>query len=248
MASTLIMVRHGESDWNLQNRFTGWIDVDLSETGLKEARRAGEQMRDEGFQIDIAYTSVLKRAIRTLWMSLEAMDQMWVPVVRTWRLNERHYGALQGLNKAETAEKYGNDQVKIWRRSYATPPPDLSTDDPTHPRHDRRYAHVDPGQLPNAESLSITLERVMPFWEDVIYSDLRAGKTVLVAAHGNSLRAMIKYLDGISDDEITELNVPTGVPRVYTFDDAMAVTDRRYLGDQEAVQAAAAAVAAQGQA
>ena len=248
MASTLIMVRHGESDWNLQNRFTGWIDVDLSETGLKEARRAGQQMRDEGFKIDIAYTSVLKRAIRTLWMSLEEMDQMWVPVVRTWRLNERHYGSLQGLNKAETAEKYGNDQVKVWRRSYSTPPPDLSTDDPTHPRHDRRYAHVDPNQLPNTESLSITLERVMPFWEDVIYADLKAGKTVLVAAHGNSLRAMIKYLDKISDDEITELNVPTGVPRVYKFDDDMNVTERRYLGDEEAVKAAAAAVAAQGQA
>ena len=248
MASTLIMVRHGESDWNLQNRFTGWVDVDLSETGLKEARRAGQQMRDEGFKVDIAYTSVLKRAIRTLWMSLEEMDQMWVPVVRTWRLNERHYGALQGLNKAETAEKYGNDQVKVWRRSYATPPPDLSPDDPTHPRHDRRYAHVDPNQLPNAESLSITLERVMPFWEDVIYADLRAGKTVLVAAHGNSLRAMIKYLDKISDDEITELNVPTGVPRVYKFDDAMNILDRRYLGDEEAIKAAAAAVAAQGQA
>jgi 2,3-bisphosphoglycerate-dependent phosphoglycerate mutase len=248
MASTLIMVRHGESDWNLQNRFTGWVDVDLSETGLKEARRAGQQMRDEGFQVDIAYTSVLKRAIRTLWIALEEMDQMWIPVVRTWRLNERHYGGLQGLNKSETAEKYGADQVKVWRRSYSTPPPDLDPNDPSHPRNDRRYAHVDPGQLPNTESLSITLERVMPFWEDVIYSDLRDGKTVLVAAHGNSLRALIKYLDKISDDDITELNVPTGVPKVYKFDDNMKITESRYLGDEEAVKAAAAAVAAQGQA
>jgi 2,3-bisphosphoglycerate-dependent phosphoglycerate mutase len=249
MASTLILLRHGESDWNRENRFTGWIDVDLSETGTEEAHRAGRLLRDGGYQVDIAYTSVLKRAIRTLWISLDEMDQMWVPVVRTWRLNERHYGALQGLNKSETAKKHGDEQVKIWRRSYDIPPPPLDKDDPTHPRHQRRYAGVDPHVLPDTESLELTLHRVMPFWEESIAPTLKAGgKTVMIAAHGNSLRAIVKYLDGISDDEIVGLNIPTGVPLVYEFDDAMEVLKKGYLGDQSEIEAAAARVAAQGSA
>jgi 2,3-bisphosphoglycerate-dependent phosphoglycerate mutase len=249
MASTLILLRHGESDWNRENRFTGWIDVDLSETGTEEAHRAGRLLRDGGYQVDIAYTSVLKRAIRTLWISLDEMDQMWVPVVRTWRLNERHYGALQGLNKSETAKKHGDEQVKIWRRSYDIPPPPLDKDDPTHPRHHRRYAGVDPHVLPDTESLELTLHRVMPFWEESIAPTLKAGgKTVMIAAHGNSLRAIVKYLDGISDDEIVGLNIPTGVPLVYEFDDAMEVLKKGYLGDQSEIEAAAARVAAQGSA
>ena len=246
MASTLILLRHGESDWNRQNRFTGWIDVDLSETGTEEAHRAGRQLREGGYQVDICYTSVLKRAIRTLWISLDEMDQMWVPVVRTWRLNERHYGGLQGLNKSETAKKHGEDQVKVWRRSYDIPPPPLDKADATHPTHERRYAGIDPHLLPDTESLDLTLHRVMPFWEESIAPDLNAGKTVMVAAHGNSLRAIVKYLDGISDEDIVGLNIPTGVPLVYEFDDNLGVLKKGYLGDQAAIEAAAAKVAAQG--
>jgi 2,3-bisphosphoglycerate-dependent phosphoglycerate mutase len=249
MASTLILLRHGESDWNRENRFTGWIDVDLSETGTEEAHRAGRLLREGGYQVDIAYTSVLKRAIRTLWISLSEMDQMWVPVVRTWRLNERHYGALQGLNKSETAKKHGDEQVKIWRRSYDIPPPPLEKSDPTHPSHERRYAGVDPHLLPDTESLALTLKRVMPFWEESIAPNLKAGgKTVMIAAHGNSLRAIVKYLDNISDDEIVGLNIPTGVPLVYEFDDNLEILQKGYLGDQSEIEAAAARVAAQGSA
>jgi 2,3-bisphosphoglycerate-dependent phosphoglycerate mutase len=246
MAATLILLRHGESEWNLANRFTGWIDVDLSERGREEAGRAGRQLKAEGFQLDIAFTSVLKRAIRTLWIALDEMDQMWIPVIRAWQLNERHYGGLQGLNKAETARKYGDDQVKIWRRSFDVPPPVLEDNDPMHPRFDRRYAQLDPVILPSTESLKITLERVMPFWANTIVPCLRTGQTVLIAAHGNSLRALVKHLNKISDKDILELNIPTGVPRVYELDDNLGVVSDRYLGDAAAVAAAAAAVAAQG--
>ena len=248
MASTMVLLRHGESEWNLANRFTGWIDVDLSATGIEEAKRGGLQMRDEGLEFDIAFTSVLKRAIRTMWIGLDELDQMWVPVVRSWRLNERHYGGLQGLNKAETAAKYGDDQVLVWRRSYSTPPPPLEVDDPTHPSHDRRYRDVDPTDLPSAESLKLTLERVMPFWDSAIVPELRVGKTVLIAAHGNSLRALVKHLDRISDDDIVGLNIPTGVPLLYRLDDELQVVEKRYLADEAAVKAAAAKVAAQGRA
>ncbi len=248
MKSTLILLRHGQSAWNLENRFTGWIDVDLSETGVEEARRGGKQLAAEGFKLDICYTSVLKRAIRTLWIALDELDQMWVPVVRTWRLNERHYGSLQGLNKAETAKKFGNEQVLVWRRSYDIPPPPLDTDDPMHPRFERRYAGVDPAILPATESLKITLDRVLPFWESTVLPDLKQGKTVLIAAHGNSLRALVKHLDQMSDQDIVELNIPTGVPLVYQLDDNQGVISRGYLGDEEAIKAAAAAVAAQGRA
>ncbi len=245
MAATLILLRHGQSTWNLENKFTGWVDVDLSDTGRQEAQRAGEMIRDEGFAIDLAFTSVLKRAIRTLWYALDISDQMWVPVERSWRLNERHYGALQGLNKSEMSQKYGEDQVKIWRRSYATPPPELGTDDPQHPRFERRYANVDPSLLPATESLKLTLERVLPYWEQSIAPPLKAGKTVLIGAHGNSLRALVKHLDGMSDDEIVGLNIPTGIPLVYKLDDALGVIERGYLGGEEAAREAAEAVARQ---
>jgi len=245
---TLILLRHGESEWNKSNRFTGWTDVDLSDTGREEAQRGGRLMAEQGYKLDIAYTSVLKRAIRTLWIALDEMDQMWIPVVRSWRLNERHYGNLQGLNKAEMAEKFGNEQVLVWRRSYSTPPPPLADDDPTHPRHDRRYAGVDPHLLPGTESLALTLQRVMPYWEETIAPTVKAGKTVLIAAHGNSLRALVKHLDGISEDDIVGLNIPTGVPLVYEFDAEMNVLSRGYLGDEEAMKAAAEKVAAQGRA
>lgn len=245
MTATLILLRHGESEWNLANRFTGWVDVDLSDKGREEARRGGSQMRDEGLKIDVAFTSVLKRAIRTLWTALDEMDQMWVPVTRAWQLNERHYGALQGLNKAETAKKFGEDQVKVWRRSYDIPPPPLDLNDAMHPRFERRYAHLDPVVLPSTESLKITLDRVMPFWANTVVPHLRVGQTVLIAAHGNSLRALIKHLNKISDAEIVELNVPTGIPRMYTLDDDLNVLSDRYLGDEAAAKAAAAAVAAQ---
>lgn len=248
MTATLILLRHGESEWNLANRFTGWVDVDLSERGLTEARRAGAQLRDEGYQVDIAFTSVLKRAIRTLWIALDEMDQMWVPVVRAWQLNERHYGSLQGLNKAETAKKFGDDQVKIWRRSFDIPPPPLDLNDKMHPRFERRYAHLDPVVLPATESLKITLDRVMPFWANTIVPHLKRGETVLIAAHGNSLRALVKHLNKISDQDILELNIPTGMPRVYELDRDLNVLSDRYLADEEQVKAAAAAVAAQGKA
>jgi 2,3-bisphosphoglycerate-dependent phosphoglycerate mutase len=248
MTSTLILLRHGESEWNLANRFTGWIDVDLSPKGREEAAWAGKQLAKEGFKFDIAFTSVLKRAIRTLWYSLDETDQMWVPVYRAWQLNERHYGALQGLNKAETTKKFGEDQVKVWRRSYSTPPPPLDINDPSHPRFERRYEHLDPVILPSTESLSITLARVMPYWSNEIVPHLRQGKTVLVAAHGNSLRALVKHLNKISDDDIVGLNIPTGIPRIYELDDELGVVSDRYLADEEKVQAAAAAVAAQAKA
>lgn len=248
MASTLILLRHGQSDWNLQNRFTGWVDVDLSETGRKEAKHAGELLRAENYTISQCFTSVLKRAIRTLWIALDEMDMMWLPVERSWRLNERHYGGLQGLDKAETAKKYGDDQVLVWRRSYATPPPPLGDDDPGHPRFDPRYSGVDPALLPACESLSLTLDRVLPYWEEAIAPRLRAGETVLVAAHGNSLRALVKHLDGTSEEEIIGVNIPTGIPLVYQLDDALGVVDKRYLGDAAAAEAAAAAVANQAKA
>ena len=245
MTSTLILLRHGESEWNLANRFTGWVDVDLSDKGRAEAKRGGQQMKEEGFQIDICFTSVLKRAIRTLWIALDEMDQMWVPVVRAWQLNERHYGSLQGLNKAETAKKFGEDQVKIWRRSYDIPPPPLDLSDKMHPRFERRYAQLDPVILPSTESLAITLDRVMPFWANTVVPHLRNNKTVLIAAHGNSLRALVKHLNKISDKDIIELNIPTGIPRAYELDDELNVVSDRYLGDPAAAAAAAAAVAAQ---
>jgi 2,3-bisphosphoglycerate-dependent phosphoglycerate mutase len=243
MAGKLVLCRHGQSEWNLKNLFTGWHDVDLTDKGVQEATEAGRLLGELDYNIDIAYTSVLKRAIRTLWIMLDQMDRMWIPVVRDWRLNERHYGALQGLNKAETAEKYGDEQVHIWRRSYATPPPALEPDDERHPSHDERYAGIE--NLPGTESLATTLERVIPCWESEIAPKLRDGKNVLIAAHGNSLRALVKMLDDVSEEEITGFNIPTGVPIEYQLDDDLKPLSRRFLGDPEAVAAAAAAVAAQ---
>ena len=244
----LVLLRHGESTWNRENRFTGWVDVDLSEKGRAEAREAGELMAAQKFEFDIAYTSVLKRAIRTLWIALDEMDMIWIPVHKSWRLNERHYGALQGLNKAETAAKHGEEQVKIWRRSYDIPPPPLSEQDPDHPSNDRRYATIPPDELPSSESLKDTVARFIPYWESTIAPDIKAGKHVLIAAHGNSLRALVKYLDNISDEEIVELNIPTGVPLVYNLNDDLRPLTKMYLGDQEAVRQKAEAVANQGKA
>jgi 2,3-bisphosphoglycerate-dependent phosphoglycerate mutase len=241
----LLLLRHGQSIWNLENLFTGWVDVDLSEQGRLEAQEAGRLLKAEGIAFDIAFTSVLKRAIRTLWMTLDELDMMWLPVERTWRLNERHYGSLQGLNKTQTVEKHGADQVKVWRRSYDIPPPSLPQSDPGHPRFDRRYAGVPAGELPAAESLKDTLARVLPFWSMRIAPELAAGRNVLVAAHGNSLRAIVKMLDGISDTDIVELNIPTGVPLLYTLDSTLKPLTSRYLGDAEAVKARAEAVARQ---
>ena len=238
----LILVRHGQSVWNVENLFTGWHDVDLSDQGRLEARSAGVEIRKAGLVPDIAFTSVLKRAIRTLWIVLDEMDLMWLPVERSWRLNERHYGALQGLDKAQTVEKHGEAQVKIWRRSYDIPPPPLALDDKRHPASDRRYANIDPRVLPASESLKDTLARVLPFWNDRIVSELKAGKNVLVVAHGNSLRAVVKMLDNVSEAEITELNIPTGVPLVYELDDGIKPIRSGYLGDPEAIKAAAEAV------
>ncbi|MEM9335194.1 MAG: 2,3-diphosphoglycerate-dependent phosphoglycerate mutase [Pseudomonadota bacterium] len=246
MAGKLVMCRHGQSDWNLKNLFTGWTDVDLTEQGISEARDAGKLLAALPYEFDVAYTSVLKRAIRTLWLALDEMDRMWLPVHRDWRLNERHYGALQGLNKAETAAEYGDEQVHIWRRSYDVPPPELEAEDDRHPSHDLRYRGVD--ALPATESLKITLDRVRPCWEESIAPDLKAGKNVLIAAHGNSLRALVKMLDGMSDDEITGFNIPTGVPIEYDLNDDLTPKSREFLGDPEAVAKAAAAVAAQGKA
>lgn len=248
MTENLVLVRHGQSTWNLENRFTGWTDVDLTDTGRQEALQAGQLMLQERYAFDYVYTSVLKRAIRTLWIAMDAMDAMWLPVERAWQLNERHYGDLQGLNKAETAKKFGNEQVHIWRRSFDTPPPPLSLDDPRHPRFDPRYGRVDPALLPATESLKITLERVMPFWNASIAPRLLAGEKILIVAHGNSLRALVKFLDHISDNEIVDLNIPTGVPLAYSLDNQFNVLSRRYLGDPEAIKAAAEAVARQGQA
>ena len=244
----LVLLRHGESTWNRENRFTGWTDVDLSEKGLEEAREAGRLLAQEKYEFDVGYTSVLKRAIRTLWIALEELDMMWLPVQNTWRLNERHYGALQGLNKAETAAKHGEAQVKIWRRSYDIPPPPLSTTDLGHPSRDRRYEHIPRQQVPVTESLKDTVSRFLPYWHERIAPDIRAGKRVLIAAHGNSLRALVKYLDNVSDEEIVELNIPTGVPLVYQLNDDLKPLQHFYLGDQEAIKQKAAAVAGQGKA
>ena len=244
MAGKLVLCRHGQSDWNLKNLFTGWHDVDLTEKGIEEAKAAGQLLRDLEYDFDITYTSVLKRAIRTLWLMLDEMDRMWLPVVRDWRLNERHYGALQGLNKAETAAKYGDEQVHIWRRSYDIPPPPLDADDERHPSHDKRYSGI--SDLPATESLKTTLDRVIPCWEERIAPDLAAGRNVLIAAHGNSLRALVKMLDDVSDEDITGFNIPTGIPLSYVLDDDLKPVSREFLGDAEAVAKAAAAVAAQG--
>ncbi len=243
---TLVLLRHGQSRWNLENRFTGWTDVDLTEQGEAEARQAGKLLLDNGYAFNVAFTSVLKRAIRTLWLALEEMDQMWLPVHRHWRLNERHYGALQGLNKAETAKEHGEEQVQIWRRSFDTPPPELEESDPRFPGHEAKYAHIDRRVLPRTESLKDTIARFMPYWHDTIVPRIRIGETVLIAAHGNSLRALAKYLDEISDEEIVGLNIPTGVPLVYELDDELRPQGKRYLGDPEAIRKKAEAVAAQG--
>ncbi len=242
----LVLVRHGQSIWNLENRFTGWTDVGLTDQGRAEALSSGELLLADKYEFDVAYTSVLKRAIQTLWIILEKMELEWIPVHRAWQLNERHYGALQGLNKAEMAVKFGEKQVKIWRRSYDIPPPALDDDDPRHPRFDRRYANVEPADLPATESLKITLERVLPYWHNVLAPAILSGQRLLVAAHGNSLRALVKYLDNISDREIPELNIPTGIPLVYELDADLRPVDRYYLGDPEAAARAAAQVAAQG--
>jgi 2,3-bisphosphoglycerate-dependent phosphoglycerate mutase len=245
---TLTLVRHGQSTWNLENRFTGWTDVGLSAKGDQEALQGGRILRDREFTFDIAYTSVLKRAIKTLWFILETMELEWIPVVRAWELNERHYGALQGLNKSETAAKFGEDQVKIWRRSYATPPPALEPDDPRHPRFDRRYAHLPADVLPACESLADTVARMLPYWHAVIGPAVKTGQRVLVSAHGNSLRALVKHLDGLSDDEIVGVNIPTGVPLVYELDEDLKKIRHFYLGDEATVKQAMEAVAAQGKA
>jgi 2,3-bisphosphoglycerate-dependent phosphoglycerate mutase len=242
----VVLLRHGESVWNEENRFTGWTDVDLTPRGCEEAREAGAVLRAEGYTFDAVYTSVLKRAIRTLWIVLDEMDLMWLPVYRSWRLNERHYGALQGLNKAETAEKFGEDQVKVWRRSYAIPPPPLTADDVRFPGRDRRYRGLSAEQLPLTECLKDTVARFLPYWHETIAPAIRQGQRVMIAAHGNSLRALVKYLDDISEEEIVELNIPTGMPLVYELDGDLKPINRYYLGDPEKVKAAMAAVAAQG--
>ena len=242
MPGKLILIRHGQSIWNVENLFTGWHDVDLSETGREEAARAGRELAKENLEPKIAFTSVLKRAIRTLWLILDTTDRMWLPVERSWRLNERHYGALQGLNKAQTVAQHGDAQVKIWRRSYDVPPPALSLDDPRHPRFDPRYADIDAQLLPAAESLKDTLARVLPFWERRIVPELRAERTVLVVAHGNSLRALVKMLDGMSESDIVEFNIPTGIPLLYELDEQILPVGRRFLGDPAAVAAAQDAV------
>lgn len=242
----LVMVRHGQSTWNLENRFTGWHDVDLSPQGLDEARQAGRLLREAGFRFDVAFTSVLKRAIRTLWIILDELDQMWIPEHREWRLNERFYGGLTGLNKAETAARYGEEQVLTWRRSFAVRPPALTRDSPYFPGRDPRYAELTPGQLPLTESLADTVERVVPYWEGTIAPCVRRGERVLIAAHGNSMRALVKHLDKVPDDEIVGVNIPTGIPLVYELDDDLRALRHEYLGDPEAVRKATEAVAKQG--
>jgi 2,3-bisphosphoglycerate-dependent phosphoglycerate mutase len=244
----LVLLRHGESLWNRENRFTGWTDVDLSDQGREEARRAGRLLRAEGYAFDVAYTSVLKRAIRTLWLALEEMDLMWIPIHNSWRLNERHYGALQGLNKAEMAAKFGEAQVLVWRRSYDTQPPALAPDDPRHPGNDARYAALARAELPLTECLKDTVARFLPYWHETIAPAVRSGQRVLVAAHGNSLRALVKYLGDIDEAEIVGLNIPTGIPLVYELDDALKPLRHYYLGDASAVEAATKAVASQGKA
>lgn len=246
MAGKLVLCRHGQSTWNLENLFTGWKDVDLTEKGIAEARQAGRDLKELGIEFDVTYTSVLKRAIRTHWLILDEMDRMWLPVIRAWELNERSYGALQGLNKSATATKHGDEQVMVWRRSYDIPPPAIEESDERHPKHDIRYAGIE--NLPGTESLKTTLERVMPYWEANIVPRLKAGENVLITAHGNSLRALVKMLDNISDDEITSLNIPTGIPLLYELDDDLKPVSSRYLGDPEAAKKAAEAVANQAKA
>jgi 2,3-bisphosphoglycerate-dependent phosphoglycerate mutase len=243
---TLVLLRHGQSTWNLENRFTGWTDVDLSPQGHAEAHAAAKLLKDGGYVFDVAYTSVLKRALRTLWIVQDDMDLLWIPVHRDWRLNERHYGALQGLDKAQTAAQYGDDQVKIWRRSYAIPPPSLTQDDPRWPGRDPRYASLSPADIPLTESLADTVRRFLPAWHEAIAPQVAAGRRVLIAAHGNSLRALVKYLDGVSEAEIVELNIPTGIPLVYELDERLQPLRHYYLGDPEAAKKAAEAVAQQG--
>jgi 2,3-bisphosphoglycerate-dependent phosphoglycerate mutase len=243
----LVLIRHGESDWNRQNRFTGWTDVDLSEKGRQEAQEAGRALRNEGYQFDVAYTSVLKRAIRTLWIVLDEMDLMWIPVHRSWRLNERHYGALQGLNKAETTARFGEGQVKIWRRSYDIRPPALKQDDPRHASHDPRYRELTPEEFPLTECLKDTTERFLPYWHGAIAPEIKGGRQVLIIAHGNSLRALVKHLDKVSDQEILSLNIPTGMPLVYELDEELNPIRSHYLGGPKKVRAAVESVAAQGE-
>ena len=244
----LVLIRHGESTWNLENRFTGWTDVDLTPTGVSQAISAGQLLKAEGFEFDVAYTSVLKRAIHTLQYALDAMDSTWLPVVKDWRLNERHYGGLQGLNKAETAQQYGAEQVLVWRRSYDTPPPALEAVDPRSERGDRRYAKLEPAQIPLTECLKDTVARVVPFWQEVLAPRIQSGERIVIAAHGNSIRALVKYLDNIADDAIVGVNIPNGIPLVYELDAQLQPIRSYYLGDAEAAAKAAAAVAAQGKA
>jgi 2,3-bisphosphoglycerate-dependent phosphoglycerate mutase len=241
----VVLLRHGESTWNRENRFTGWTDVDLSERGRQEAVAAGRLLKEEGYSFDLAFTSVLTRALRTCWMTLDEMGELWIPVERSWRLNERHYGALQGLNKAETAAKHGEAQVKIWRRAYDIPPPPLTLDDERHPSRDRRYAGLAPSEIPLTESLKDTVARFLPYWHGTIAPAITSGRRVLIAAHGNSLRALVKFLDNISDEQIVELNIPTGIPLVYELNEALEPVQSGYLGDAEAAKKAAAAVANQ---
>lgn len=245
MPGQLVLLRHGQSTWNLDNLFTGWVDVDLTEQGRHEARAAGRLLKAEGFEFQLTFTSMLKRAIRTLWIALDEMDRLWLPEERSWRLNERHYGALQGLNKSATVAKYGAEQVKIWRRSYDIPPPALSLDDERHARFDRRYRDLKPAELPAAESLKDTLERVLPYWNNRLAPELLVGRDILVVAHGNSLRALVKMLDGMSNEDIVEFNIPTGVPIHYQLDGSLKAVSRRFLGDPAAIKAAADAVARQ---
>jgi 2,3-bisphosphoglycerate-dependent phosphoglycerate mutase len=242
----LVLLRHGESTWNLENRFTGWTDVDLTPRGVEEAKEAGRLLREGGYLFDVAHTSLLKRAIRTLWITLDGLDQMWLPVHNSWRLNERHYGALQGLNKAETAAKYGEDQVKAWRRSFAEPPPALTVEDERYPGHDPRYQDLKRSELPLRESLKDTIARFLPYWHRQIVPDIEEERRVLIAAHGNSLRALVKHLDNVSEEEIVELNIPTGIPLVYELDEKLRPLRHYYLGDPEAAKARAEAVAKQG--
>ena len=244
----LVLMRHGESQWNLENRFTGWTDVDLTDLGREQARKAGQMLKDQGYEFDIAFTSVLKRAIRTLWIALDEMDTMYLPIHHNWRLNERHYGALQGLNKAETAAEYGDEQVLIWRRAYAIAPNPLANDDPRHPKFDSRYRRLSAEQLPATECLKDTVERVLPFWEETIAPAIRAGRRVMIAAHGNSLRALIKHLDQVSEEEIVHMNIPTGQPLVYELDKDLRPIRHYYIGDPAEIAAAMAAVEAQGKA
>lgn len=244
----LVLLRHGESIWNKENRFTGWKDVGLSEKGMEEAKKAGQLLKKEGFEFDVAYTSVLKRAIKTLWIALEEMDLMWIPVYRSWRLNERHYGALQGLNKAETAAKYGDEQVLIWRRSYDIPPPPLDKNDERFPGNDRRYRDLAPNEIPLTECLKDTVNRFLPYWKNTILPDIQKGKSVLITAHGNSLRALVKHLDNIPDDKIVGTNIPTGIPLVYELDDNIKPVKNYYLGDPEEIKKAIEGVAKQGKA